>query len=205
MAENENVVVEEQVNSSDKPSFGAKCKEWFRKKIVGLKRKPQNIALFFLLVASVYFMFALYPVTASAYAAEANLQGGNPFAGLCIFLSTLLSLLILVSFLNAFPKRKKPNIVFIVMVYVMAGAIIGFDLWYYFQMQTSISRLTIQTTIDQYKAGQPFIIAHVIMIGVFVVIFSLLPVYKRLINMINTSVKLESATENMKQIDIQED
>ena len=45
-----------------------------------------------------------------------------------------------------------------------------------------------------------------VLLGVSAVVFALLPVYKRLINKINTKVQLESATENMQgSIDIQED
>lgn len=203
MSENENIVVEESAEPQ-KGSFGAKAKEWLRKKIVALKRRPQMIPLFVLLVSSVFFMFALYPLSEATY--QIRDYPECQYAGLCLFITTLLSLLVLVSFLNAFPKRKKPNIVFICLVYAMVAAMIGFNLWNYFQVKFTIAtQVTAEETIAIASKGQPFLIVHIIMLGIFTVIFALLPVIKILVNKINTSVTLESATENMKEIDIQED
>lgn len=56
------------------------------------------------------------------------------------------------------------------------------------------------------EKAQPYILAHIVLLGVSAIVFALLPVYKRLINKIDTKVVLESATENMQgAIDIQED
>lgn len=49
-------------------------------------------------------------------------------------------------------------------------------------------------------------IAHIVLLCVSAVVFALLPVYGRLIKKINTSKKLESATETMSGgIDIEEE
>lgn len=220
MAENENVAVEEIPDAqiaeatdptpAPKPSkgkAGAAVKEWFRKKIVALKRKPQNIAFLFLVVTSVYFMLSLFTLSKTIY--EVNSEDPNTTIGLCIFVTTLLSLLVLVSFLNSFPKRKKPNIFFIVLVFLMIAAMIACDIVYYIQMNGLYDRLVEKGAMDMAAAtqvGQPYIIVHVVLLGVSAVIFALLPAYRILINKINTQVELESATENMQgSIDIQED
>lgn len=197
----ENVQVQNDVVVPSKPSVGAKIKEWFRKKIVNLKRHPQNIALLFLAIASVYYMFVMYTI---GLAMEVTAEEPQlPATGICSFISTLLSILVLVCFLNSFPKRKKPNIVFIIITFVMIFAIIGCDIGYYVPMH-----LYLIDHVNKVEAAnaQPYVLAHIILLGIAAVVFALLPVYGKLIQKINTSVKLESATENMKgNIDIQED
>ena len=235
MAENENVlkpseIAEEPVQAevekdapvevteapAPKPSkgkFSKGAKEWFRKKIVGLKRSPQNIALMFLAVTTVYFLLALFRIS-MAIDKVADQKGIETTIGICIFVTTLLSLLVLVSFLNAFPKRKKPNIFFIVLVFLMIGAMIACDIAYYVQMNNIMSLPDYQSTkekvleiLAKIRTGQTYIIVHVVLLGISALVFALLPLYSKLINKINTKVELESATENMKEgaIDIQED
>ena len=233
MAENENVLkpeniaeqpVEEQPVVSEavelpaetavkqptppKGKKGGAVKEWFRKQIVALKRKPQNITLLFLAVTTIYFMLALFKISQAIYEVYSQ-EGVETTIGIFIFVTTLLSLLVLVSFLNSFPKRKKPNIFFIVLVFLMIGAMIACDIVYYVQMTDILSLPKLQgavETIAKVNIGQTYIIVHVALLGVSAVVFALLPVYAKLINKINTKVELESATENMRgAIDIQED
>ncbi len=193
----------ETFEEPSKPSVGARIKEWFRKKIVNLKRRPQNIALLFLAIASVYYMFIMFVIGGAIN--EINQVDSLPATGLCTFISTLLSILVLVSFLNSFPKRKKPNIVFIIITALMIAAIIGCDLGYYIPVGEYLKTPEGLTRSVAPKA-QPYVLAHIILLAVAAVVFALLPVYSKLIKKINTSVKLESATENMKGgIDIQED
>ena len=129
--------------------------------------------------------------------------------GICVFVTTLLSLLVLVSFLNAFPKRKKPNIFFIILVFVMIGAMAACDIVYYIQMNECLAGITNPATSDIYRlvsAAQPFMLVHIVLLGVSAVVFALLPLYKKLILKIDTKVVLESAAENMHgEIDIRED
>ena len=228
MAENENVLKPDEVAAepvaadtpvettegqpAPNPSKGKKpskgVKEWFRKKIVALKRKPQNIALLFLAVSTVYFMLALFKISQAIYEVYTQ-EGVETSIGICIFITTLLSLLVLVSFLNSFPKRKKPNIFFIVLVGLMMGAMIACDIVFYVQMSDILALDALQgatETISKVTTGQLYVIVHVALVGVSGVLFALLPAYKILINKINTNVELESATENMHgAIDIQED
>ncbi len=228
MAENENVlkpdeVAEEPVTvdapaevteapAPEKPSKGKKSskgvKEWFRKKIVALKRRPQNIALLFLAVSTVYFMLSLFKISQAIYEVYTQ-EGVETSIGICIFVTTLLSLLVLVSFLNSFPKRKKPNIFFIVLVFLMIGAMIACNIVFYVQMSDILALPALQgatDTINKVTTGQTYVIVHVALLGVSAVVFALLPAYRLLINKINTQVELESATEKMHgDIDIQED
>lgn len=229
MAENENVLKPDEVAAepvaadtpvevtegqpAPKPSNGKKkgkgVKEWFRKKIVALKRKPQNIALLFLAVSTIYFMLALFKISQAIYEVYTQ-EGVETSIGICIFITTLLSLLVLVSFLNSFPKRKKPNIFFIVLVFLMIGAMIACNVVFYVQMSDILALDALQgatDTIAKVTTGQTYVIVHIVLLGVSALVFALLPAYRLLINKINTKVELESATENMQEgaIDIQED
>lgn len=191
------------------PSAGGKAlsavKEWFRKKVVALKVKPQIIPLIVLALTTVCFMLFLYKFSGSI-AASFN-DARTKATGICIFISTLLSLLVLVSFLNAFPKRKKPNIFFIVLVFAMLAGILACDIVYYVQMENCIEFNGVGSSLSlKVEPGQPYMIAHIVLLCVSAVVFALLPVYGRLIKKINTSKKLESAAETMSGgIDIEEE
>ena len=119
-----------QNNEENKPSkgnkFAAALKEWCRKRVVALKVKPQIIPLLVMAVTTIYFMLILYSVSQAIDSSSA--ESTTSATGICTFITTLLSLLYLVSFLNAFPKRKKPNIFFIVLVGVMIAGQLACDL-----------------------------------------------------------------------------
>ena len=214
MAENENVLQPEASETpAPKPSKGKKSKgikEWFRKRIVALKRKPQNVALFFLAVTTIYFMLSMFKISQAIYEVY-DQEGVDTTIGICVFVTTLLSLLVLVSFLNSFPKRKKPNIFFIVLVGLMIAAMIACDIVFYVQTEDILALPALQVfeaqaTVAKVKLGQTYILAHVGLLAFSGIMFALLPAYKILINKINTKVELESATENMHgEIDIEED
>ena len=205
-------VIEEVVKNENeeqpekKPSIFAKIwgavKEWFRKRIVALKIKPQTIPLLVLLITSVVFMLSMFSYSKAIYASFS--EPTTRETGICIFISTLLSILVLVSFLNAFPKRKKPNIFFVVLVFIMIAGMIACDTVYYVQMNNCINMSSdLKTDIEP---AQPLALAHIILLGVSAIVFALLPVYSKLIRKIDTSIKIDSATEHMQgKIDIEED
>lgn len=186
-------------------NFGAVLKEWFRKKIVALKQRPQNIPLFFMVVTTIFSMLSLYVVSQSVVGALQAKEA--PATGICIFINTLLSLLYLVSFLNAFPKRKKPNIFFIVLVYAMILGMASCLIGYYVQIENAIKAIHFSdSVVKTIKAGQVYVLANIVLLGVSALVFALLPVYSKLIKKIDTSIRLESATENMSgNIDITEE
>lgn len=208
----EEVIKENQPETEpeNKPSkgskFSASLKEWCRKRIVALKVKPQTIPLIVMVITTVYFMLILFSVSKAVQFAATDSH--TAATGICTFITTLLSLLYIVSFLNSFPKRKKPNIFFIVLVGVMIAGQLACDLVYYFQMDACIESITNKgSDMDvACRAAQPYIIGHIVLLALSAVVFALLPVYAKLIRKIDTSVKLESATEHMQgEIDIEED
>ena len=92
-------------------------KEFFRKKMVALKRKPQTIALIFLAVT--FLIYSLNLRMVSDTTARINMKG----MGLAGFATMLFSMLSFVCFLNTFPHRKKVNIPMLVIFFAIAREI----------------------------------------------------------------------------------
>lgn len=198
MAENEKMVVEETAaQEKTSESFGAKFKEWLRKFVVKLKRKTHMIPLVVILITSL-----IYLCCTATYAQVIENNSGIPNVGISMFVNTLLSILVLAVFLNAFPKRKKPNIVFVVAVFVVLAIMLGLDLLYYFNTKNFINDLDIVKNlpngIDIIYNQYPEILkaytqltVHMVFLGISIVVFALLPVYKKAINKINTKKVLD--------------
>lgn len=202
MADLENSVVEEtqlpeqpeqseqpEVPAEEKPSKGkqilAAVKEKCRKFIVSLKRKPQMIALVVILVSSLLYLCCLG--TFSQALDKNNVSVG----GICVFVNTLVSILILPTFLNAFPKRKKPRIAFIVVVFVLLALLIGLDVLLYMNTQSYVVKFGInlrRTPIV--KQLYTDVIVHIVFVGISILAFAFLPLYKKGINKINTRKNL---------------
>lgn len=202
--------VTEPSDNGTKPSAGAAVKEWFRKQVVNLKKAPQRIPMLFLLIASLCYMLILFN-----YSKTINESSRAPelsSTGLCVFVVTLLSLLVLVSYLNAFPKRKKINWFFIALVILMVGAMIACDILVYMQLSDNLEAIkklgdtALQSSnFDPLRRSFTHTILHIVFLGIFAIVFACLPLIKIGLNKINTKKVVESATSNMKEeIDLQE-
>ena len=196
MAENENVVVEPapEQPAEKKPSTGAKIwgaiKEFFRKQIVNLKRRPSKIAFLFLIVSTIINLLGL-----DALSAAVAKYNETEWIGIAEFVATLFSILVLVLYMNTFPKRKKMNIVMLVLTFVFMAAIVGMDLLYYL-------RFTGEGLKDDppFVAAAPYIIAQIVFIGISAILIATMPLYKKLLMKINTRKEVES-TELKEEID----
>lgn len=188
MSENENVKVEQAKHSN----FGSAVKEWFRKKIVSLKRKPHIIPLVLTLVTSVMYLICLRNLSITI-TDDFKIEWG----GLAVFINCLLSVLVLALFLSAFPKRKKPNKIFIILVFVFYAVMIGMDILYY--INTS-DYMTLQNeSIADYPehfASLNDTIAHIVLLAICVVSLATLPLYSKLIRKINTRKEIASSQLN---------
>ena len=116
-----------------------------------------------------------------------------------MFVTTLADILILTLFLNAFPKNKKPVIAFIVAVFLVYALIIAMDVVFLVNMKNYISSHGLDT-ISFYSESNTSLIVHIVLVGVCLIAFALLPVYKKLINMINTK-KVVSSNDFSDEID----
>lgn len=168
---------------------GSGMPEFLRRFFVALKRRPSIIALLVLLIA--FFQYSLNLTHISD--TTAKIQG--PGMGLCGFATMLFSMLSLVCFLNAFPRRKKPVIAMVVLMCVMFAVIIFCDIYYSNLVMTAITRPDNPIKLDAstiyiaqaYNVLQTHIVIECIGVGLIV----LMPLYTKLLRKINTSVTVE--------------
>lgn len=175
-------------------------KEFFRKRLVALKRSPQNIPFVALIIAFGYYSFNLTKISDTT----AYIQGAN--MGLSSFATMLFSLLIFVCFLNSFPKRKKPNFIMIALMYVMFAIIIVSDFNYRARIIAASSRENFAEIIEKNKfilEAQSVVTVHVILVLIAAVLIALIPVYSKLLRKINTNIDVEYSG-NMSAIDVEE-
>ena len=184
---------------SKKKGFGARVKEFFRKLIVSLKRKPQTIPMLVLAAAFIVYSFNLTDISDTT----AKIQGSG--MGLCGFATMLFSMLSFVCFLNAFPHRKKVNIPMLILMFVMIGLVIGCDIIYRTRILTAITRpdnpIVIDANTVYIASAYNMLQDHIIILAVAVVLIATLPLYSKLIRKIKTSVDVED-NGNMDAIDI---
>lgn len=163
-------------------------KEFFRKKIVGLKRNPSIIPML-MMVAS----FLLYSLNLSNVSnSTAKIQGPN--MGLCGFATFLFSLLSMMCLMNSFPRRKKANIPMLVLLFIMIGIMIFCDVHYINCIVAAITREV--SPIDVNSA--PYLLqakgmlqSHIVCLIISAILTATLPLYSKLIKKINTSVMVE--------------
>lgn len=174
-------------------------KEFFRKKMVGLKRKPQTIALVVLVVAFLYYSLNLTQISNTT----AKVQG--PGMGLSGFVTMLFSMLSLVCFMNAFPHRKKVNIPMLVLMFIMIGIIIYCDIYYGGRITNAITRA--DNPIDPTGANsyitnaQNMLKVHMIILIIGAGLTALLPVYAPLLKKVNTSIEV-AGNDDMAALDL---
>ncbi len=176
-------------------------KEMVRKTIVSLKRNPSTIPLMMMLVTFLFYSLNLTDVSDTT----AKIYGkGMGLSAFCIMLFSLLSL---VCMLNAFPRRKKPNIPMIVLMFAMFGIIIFCDIHYSNTILAAITRPEnpIQITVDTKYIAEAYnmLKTHMVLTIVSAALVLLMPIYSKLLRKINTSVVIEDNGE-MGQIDIQD-
>jgi len=179
--------------------------EFFRKRMVALKRRPSNIPLFVLVVA-----FLVYALNTSFVSdTTAKLMGNN--MGLTGFITMLTSILIFVVYLNAFPKRQKPKTILLVLFFVMLAIIIAADFYYGNAVTKSLALVDERDAANTFRVDYPYIQkaqnlvrVHAIILIIDGLLVALLPVYSKLLRKIKTSVDVEDNGQ-MGEIDISEE
>lgn len=170
-----------------KVSFGARIKEFFRKRIVALKHKPQTIPLIMLVITFLYY--SLHLTTISDTTAKINIAP----MGLCEFVIMLLSMLSLLCFNNSFPHRKPVNKPMLILMFIMLGIIIGADVTYISLINQGLAKnpnIVAGNIYIRYAAY--YLQIHIILMCVSIALVALLPVYSKLIRKIKTSVEVAS-------------
>ena len=196
MTENENMVVNQQTPPEEgKQSRAARMKaglkEWWRKQIVTLKRRPSRIAFLFVIVTSLIYILSL----ASFSQAILGCMLVTDWPGICCFGSTLFSILIFVAYMNSFPKRKKPNVFMIVLVGVFLALMFFFDIMFYIEIRGYMGN---QASVeDYYYTTETTLLVHMLFLIITAIVMATMPLYKKLILRINTRKDIE--TTQMKE------
>ena len=166
-------------------------KESIRKMIVSLKRKPQTIPMLVLAVGFLYYSLNLTNVSNTT--AKLQLSG----MGLSGFCTMLFSMLSLVCFLNAYPHRKKTNIPMLVLMFAMLGILIYCDTYYMGSITRALTRemnpITVDASTQYINTAYDMLGVHRIIIVIGAVLTLLVPVLRKLLRRIDTSLPVEEA------------
>ncbi len=201
-------------------------KEFFRKKLVSLKRSPQIIPLIILVIACAIFTFNLNVhslaatgnYTTTAYNNWVNTQQGQEMGGVVpamyripgiyVFVITLFSILSVISYLSVY-KKGKLNVFMLVIVYVMLGAMLVCDVLYMEAIKFYTGPFNTKT-MESVADSLTNVTIHLVANIVSIIFVSILPLIRKLLNLIDTSVEdeydklIESKTEEELLIDTDE-
>ncbi len=173
--------------------------EFFRKRLVSLKRKPQMIPLIALGIAFIYYSLNL------THVADTTALINGPQMGLAEFATMLFSVLSLVCCMNAFPYRKKVNIPMLVLMVILVAVIIYCDIYYNGRIVAATTRAENQISTTGNNSfiaqAQTVMNVHMIMLIISLALTALLPVYSKLLRKINTNINVED-NAGMSTIDI---
>lgn len=179
----------------------ATVKELLRKFIIMLKLNPSLIPLAVMLAGFLLFSMNLTDLSNTT----AKIQGKG--MGLSQFSVMLFSLLSMLCMLNAFPRRKKANIPMIVIMFVMLGVMIFCDVHYMNAINAALTRAESPIIIDQGTAyiayAYNMLMTHIALLGASAGLVVLLPLYRKLLRKIKTSIDVEG-NDDMAAIEINE-
>ena len=179
--------------SRQKTKLSARMREFVRKSLVSLKRKPQTIPLVVLVVAFVQYSFNLTHISDTT--AKIQLSG----MGLAGFCTMLFSLLSFVCFLNAYPHRKKTNIPMLVLMLLMLGVLIFCDTYYAGRITQALIREDHPIVLEagtQYIAQALRVLkVHRVIVALGAILTLLVPVLRKLLRRIDTSLPVEAVGE----------
>jgi len=179
--------------AKNKNNFLAGIKEYFRKKLVYLKRNPHVIPFVCLVIT--FLVYSLKLRIISDTTAKINTSG----MGLCGFVTMLFSILSFIAFINSFPHRKKVNIPMLVIFFLMQGSVILCDEIY---LSRIMSAITNNPNPKQFITANRFVLdaynmlnTHVILVAITLGLVVLMPLYTKLLRKINTSIEVEGNDE----------
>lgn len=167
--------------------------EPFRKAIVSLKRKPDIIPMIVLAIAFLYYSLNLTNISDTT--AKIQLPG----MGLTGFCTMLFSLLSFVCFINAYPRRKKVNVPMLVLMLIMLIGIIFCDTYYAARISQAINRPDHPILIDEntlyISRAYTVLMVHRVIIAAGILLTLCVPVLRKLLKKINTSLPVEDNVE----------
>lgn len=173
--------------------------EFLRKFIVSLKRSPQNIPFLIYIIAFCVYSLNLTNISHTT----ARILGKN--MGLYGFITMLFSILLIVCFMNSFPRRKKPNYPMLILMFIMVGAVVFCDIRYQNIVFTALNRSENPVKVEVYIAkAYNMLNTHEMLLIIASVITVLMPLYKKLLAKIPTGVVIEE-NDRMGEIELSDD
>jgi len=155
-----------------------------RKFIVSLKKRPHNIPLCMMVIAFIVYSFNLTKVSNTT--AVVN----RPFMGLCEFVIMLFSILAFVAFLNAYPKRQKPILPMVILLYLLEGIVAFADVVYLSKIAEGLQSIQINASRQFIPQAQSMLTVHIVLVALSIVLIALIPVIGKALNKIDTSVAI---------------
>ena len=155
-----------------------------RKFIVSLKKRPHNIPFVFMIITFVVYSFNLTKISNTT--ATIN----KPLMGLSEFCIMLLSILAFVCFLNAFPHRQKPRKPMLALLYILEGIVAACDLIYINRINEGLQIVKIKPSTMFIPQAKTILTIHLILVVISILLIALIPVLKKQLAKIDTSVKL---------------
>ena len=168
-----------------------------RKFIVSLKKRPHNIPFAFMILTFVIYSFNLTNVSNTT--ATIN----KSFMGLSEFCIMLFSILAFVCFLNAYPQRQKPKLPMVVLLYTLEAIVALCDVVYINRINEGLKTFKLKASTMFIPKTRIIMIVHLICVIISVVLIVLIPVIKKRLAKIDTSVKL-SENNDISNIELSE-
>ncbi|MBQ1774796.1 MAG: hypothetical protein IIZ95_00475 [Erysipelotrichaceae bacterium] len=159
-------------------------KESWRKFIVSLKKRPHNIPLCMMAIAFIVYSFNLTKISNTT--AVVN----QTYMGLCEFVIMLFSVLAFVCFLNAYPKRQKPIVPMVILLYVLEIIILIADVVYISKINAGLQTIQINASRQFIPQAKSMLTVHIVLVVISIILITLIPVIGKALNKIDTSVTL---------------
>ena len=159
-------------------------KESWRKFIVSLKKRPHNIPLCMMVIAFIVYSFNLTKISNTT--AVVN----QTYMGLCEFVIMLFSVLAFVCFLNAYPKRQKPIVPMVILLYVLEIIILIADVVYISKINAGLQTIQINASRQFIPQAKSMLKVHIVLVVISIIMITLIPVIGKALNKIDTSVTL---------------
>ena len=155
-----------------------------RKFIVSLKKRPHNIPLCMMAIAFIVYSFNLTKVSNTT--AVVN----RTYMGLCEFVIMLFSILAFVAFLNAFPKRQKPILPMVILLYLLEAVVAIADVVYLGKIAEGLQSIQINASRQFIPQAQSMLTVHIVLVAISIVLIALIPVIGKALNKIDTSIAI---------------
>ncbi|MBP5279580.1 MAG: hypothetical protein J6Z03_03770 [Erysipelotrichaceae bacterium] len=159
-------------------------KESWRKFIVSLKKRPHNIPLCMMAIAFVVYSFNLTKVSNTTAVINKSAMG------LCEFVIMLFSILAFVCFLNAYPKRQKPILPMVILLYVLQLIVVAADVTYLSRINEGLATIQITAARQFIPQAQSMLMVHIVLVIITIVLIALIPVIGKMLSKIDTSIAL---------------